>query len=132
MHNQVILKSSSSDATLTFYALEVDYFSVKLESRSHSGIIRVYSFHEIESLLSLFKSLSADWQGWPGEKSWKSLEDELSIVVTNDNLGHIYFRVILKGDIGDDEPWQLDSIVTIDSGQLERLYSDMKQFLIKL
>lgn len=40
------------------------------------------------ALAAFFRDLADSWQGWKGEKSWRSIERDLVISASTDGLGH--------------------------------------------
>ena len=47
-----------------------------------------------DELVRFFRGLAADWRGWPGERTYESLEHELRLVAIHD--GHVRIAVQLR------------------------------------
>lgn len=67
-----------------------------------------------------FASIADDWRGWTGEKTWASVEDELSLRATHDGLGHITIVAELRRTF--DPPareWLARGAIQLDAGALD-------------
>jgi hypothetical protein len=49
-----------------------------------------------DALASLFSDLANGWRGWEGEKSWESIEHDLTITAVSDSLGHCLLTFTLR------------------------------------
>jgi len=76
-------------------------------------------------LADYFGSLAADWKGWSGERTWRSLEGELALTAWHD--GHVRLQVELRGPF--DRDWRLRCELTIEPGeQLSAAARDFADF----
>ncbi|MFY3384366.1 DUF6228 family protein [Paracidovorax sp. MALMAid1276] len=72
------------------------------------------------NLGEFFNDLAANWSGWEGEKSWGSLEGEVTITATADRTGHIKLRFSLTQPYTGFE-WQVSGALELEAGSLEYL-----------
>ena len=79
-------------------------------------------------LADLFGRLEHDWRGWPGVRSWESVEGDLKVEARHE-YGHVQLRVTLRrlgagwGNLG----WTAVADLTIEPGeQLTRIASEMR------
>jgi len=56
-----------------------DQLRVALVAPGIRAEIDVYVFREFGALVALFDSMEDSWRGWEGERSWASLEGELTL-----------------------------------------------------
>ncbi len=103
-----------------------EYFRVTIRGNNLSAFSQVYAFDPFNnSLQKFFEELAENWKGWNGEKKWASLEGELSLVCTSDNLGHIEIEVTIY------DVWSVQHVIYVDAGQLENIALDVKKFFAK-
>lgn len=81
----------------------------------------------LDGLDSLFVTMADQWRGWAGEKSWGSLEGELSLSCTHDGLGHVKLAVELRRDVLD-ESWTARAVLVVWAGSLERIARSLGVF----
>ena len=77
------------------------------------------------ALIDLFEDLAAAEQGWKGEKCAETLEGELRLKCTNDNLGHCAVEVCLRSF---QNYWVVKGILLVENRQCEWITRDLKQF----
>jgi hypothetical protein len=131
----VTIKSSSSGNTLRLsipkppgsrYPVE----SIRVELRGREiadSSSQVYLYHPYD-LVNFFEDLARHWKGWEGEKRWCSVEEDFILSATSDSVGHVMLQVTLRSGPYD-EDWTVETAVTIDPGQLEKVADEMKRFL---
>jgi hypothetical protein len=83
--------------------------------------------HGLDGLDSLFVTMADQWRGWAGEKSWGSLEGELSLSCTHDGLGHVKMAVELRRDVLD-ESWTARAVFVVWAGSLEQVARMLSEF----
>jgi len=83
--------------------------------------------HGLDGLDSLFVAMADQWRGWAGEKSWGSLEGELSVSCTHDGLGHVKMAVELQPDLLG-ESWMARAVFVVWAGSLERIARSLSEF----
>ena len=125
------IKSTQTDAILSFYEPMGEYFSVHMLSNECSGKVKVWAYTDSMGLAKLFRSLSNDWRGWSGIKKWSSIEGEFSITCTHDGLGHIALLIRLSHDSGNSDPWSLNAELVVEVAQLDSIASDAELFFQK-
>jgi hypothetical protein len=72
----------------------------------------------LDGLDSLFVTMADQWRGWAGERSWSSLEGELSLRCTHDGRGHVKVAVDLRPDLLG-ESWTARAVLVVWAGSLE-------------
>lgn len=122
------IKSAHSASRIRFFGIERDYFCVEMTNPEYSGAVRVWAYTDAHGLADLFASIAENWKGWLGEKKWSSIEGEFSIIATSDKLGHISLVIEMHHDFGATEPWCLKATVVVDSGQLDAIAKEAKDF----
>jgi len=105
-----------------------EYLRVSLEDHQMSASCSRVYLYERHGLAAFFVDLASQWKGWAGEKKWNSVEDDFGLSCTSDGLGHVALRVKLKSGLDDDD-WFVQTVIYIDSGQLEELAVNVKAFL---
>ncbi len=67
------------------------YLIIEAETRgirvNHPAVLLGFEFN---SLVDFFAELAQDWRGWSGTRDWRSLEGDLAISATSDDLGHCH------------------------------------------
>jgi Family of unknown function (DUF6228) len=131
----VTIKSSSGGNTLRLsnpkppgsrYPVESIWMELRgREIAASSSQIYLYQSHD---LMEFFEDLARHWKGWEGEKRWCSIEKDFVLSATSDSVGHISLGVSLRSGPYD-EDWTVETAITIDSGQLEKVAGEMKRFL---
>ena len=58
-----VLRSSNSDASVEFSALNGDYFSVTVKAHDHSAARQVYAFTDASGIAAVFAEAANDWKG---------------------------------------------------------------------
>jgi Family of unknown function (DUF6228) len=81
----------------------------------------------LDGLDSLFVTMADQWRGWADEKSWGSLEGELSLSCTHDGLGHVKMAVELQRDVLHDS-WRARAVFVVWAGSLERIARGLSKF----
>jgi hypothetical protein len=72
-----------------------------------------------------FATLAADRRGWPGARTWQTLEGGLTVSCTHDGRGTVSMGTELReNNIG----WVVRAVVPIDAGQLEQVAADVAAF----
>jgi Family of unknown function (DUF6228) len=78
--------------------------------------------------VDFFEDLARHWKGWEGEKRWCSVEKDFVLSAAFDSVGHVMLQVTLRSGPYDDD-WIVETALTIESGQLEKVEGEMKLFL---
>ena len=99
---------------------ELEYFSLRILSSDLTAKGRVYGGYCSSHPAHLFAEMARQWDGWPGELVWTSLEGELTLRCSHDGLGHISICLDYRsGPMPDD--WRVIFTAFADAGQLEGL-----------
>jgi hypothetical protein len=80
---------------------------------------------DITALIDFFTLLGNQQQPWSNQKHWSSLEGECTLSATCSSLGVVMFQVMLRGQSGSPEEWQVTAGITSAFGQLAQLASDI-------
>ena len=75
---------------------------------------------------AMFRAMANEWQGWKGSKSWKDLEDRVSLSGVTDSTGHVSITVDL---VGQDYETRLRVVIEYEAGQLEEMASTVARLL---
>lgn len=87
----------------------------------------IWGFTDCWLLVDLFDSVARDWQGWPGERTWQSIEGDLRVAFTSRSTGQITLSVNLRNNSGEDD-WQISAPIFLEAGQLERIAIQVATF----
>ncbi len=109
-HLLVRLHGTRLDAQLTFYVWNV------------------------AELVHYFHGLDEDWRGWPGERQYASVEDDLQLSARH--VGRIELSVTLTGEaarhISGQVGWTAQAIVGVEPGEeLSRFVRDFDSLVIR-
>lgn len=75
---------------------------------------------------AFFAGLAADWAGWPGTRSWESLEGELTIEASHTGR-RIELTCTLRGSIAPDA-WRVTVVMSLlPDESLDRLAADVEE-----
>jgi hypothetical protein len=78
-------------------------------------------------LADFFAELAASWRGWPGERTYESVEHDLRIVATHD--GHVRLKVRLWQS-SDPNGWTVETTLRLDAGeQLSKAASEISSLI---
>src|SRR5689334_16786362 len=95
-----------------------DTYLARIASPELQAVIPVWH-HGGDFLDRFMLDLAASWRGWPGDKSWSSLEGALGLHVSMAKTGRVHIRVEM------DDPshlkWRLIANLEIDNGALDSL-----------
>ncbi len=72
--------------------------------------------------------LASDWEGWEGIRSWTSLEGDLSLACTHDQLKMVTVVVELKDDPGF-WTWRVKGGVGLRAGEPRNCGAQFRRFL---
>ena len=123
------LKSPRDGSVLRFqlvkrYEEEVE-FEVSVQTPWFTGRAPCSTFMN-GSPSAMFRSMANEWQGWKGSKSWKDLEDRVSLSGTSDSTGHVSLAIDL---VGQDYETKLRVVLEYEAGQLEAMASSVAGLL---
>ena len=74
----------------------------------------VWDFDGWSGLLSFFEGLASNWRGWDGEKTFDSIEGDLTLTAKHD--GHVRIAFELREYAGA-TPWTAKGDLTLDPGE---------------
>lgn len=126
--DKVEIKSSKTDATLSFSNLTKSGFQAAYQSKDIFVKIDVYDAFQLgASLQDMFALMAKHPKGWEGELNWGSLEEELEIYARVDRLGHVELSLVFNR-LTIDEHWRAETTLLTELGQLEKIFQDMQEF----
>lgn len=84
------------------------------------------SFHEPARFLlglgEFFGDLAESWKGWPGNKSWESVEEDVALTAAHDGQGHVTLTVEFRKRFNPPEKaWLVRVPMQFDAGELPAL-----------
>ena len=88
-----------------------------------SVLVSSYMF---DGFAEFFESLARDWKGWKGERGWGSLEGELGLRATADQMGHVYLSIEIRD--GAPPRWQTTASFVLEAGARERIARSGREF----
>jgi hypothetical protein len=131
MSDRIVL--SRDGVTVTFDGARRDAtgwlenFWVTLETTGLNATARVWNPAFGTSPNQFFADIVQSWRGWEGEKAWSSIEGELTLIGTSDNLGHIFIEIRLRPD-SYPAVWNTTINFLLDAGQLEPVSRQFDRF----
>ena len=121
----IVIKSSKKGETLSFEKIGAKHARISLDGGSFKASVRAYD--ENWSRVGAFFSSLAESDGtWSGEKTFESLEGEILLNATTDNIGHLQLQVRCVHDDGDH--WETSGVIYIDSGCLRSIADKFQDF----
>jgi hypothetical protein len=136
MTEELIIRSADTSALIRFRNLPTreagghgEYFAVDIESFQFRAQRKVFAYRDAQSLLHLFEWMAENWRGWPGSKSWASIEGEFSLECSTDSLGHVHIDISLS-EQDHSEPWRLKARINVDAGQLDEIARNARSLFV--
>ncbi len=130
----VEIKSADGASTIAFVDREpfdtsktIDYFTVRLTDTHLSAAARVYAYM-CSGLPELFAHVAHNWRDFTGPRAWSSLEGEFDLEITHDGIGHFTIAAQLRSGHYERD-WLVKSSVTAETSQLDRIASDIADFI---
>jgi Family of unknown function (DUF6228) len=80
------------------------------------------------TLAALFAEMAGQWKGWPGSKTWTSVEEQLSLSCSHDGLGHVRIVVELRPSLYETS-WVARGVLVLDTGRLHDSAHSVHRFL---
>lgn len=110
--------------------VDPSYFTARLSAGTLSASVRFYEPRGfLLGLGEFFRDLAEHWVGWPGEKSWESVEGDLSLTASHDRLGHVTLVVELRERFDPPErEWVARAPLTLEAGVLHKLANAAERF----
>ncbi len=105
----------------------LEYFTVELFDSEVQARARVYAY-EPSHLAAFFEDMARNWRGWPGEKSWASVENDCVMSATSDGKGHIDLAVSLAPS-SYPQAWRFEGHVLLEAGQLDSVAGRVRAFV---
>ena len=125
--DELLIPSAAGIGGLLFYdrspsdpTQPIESFCVRVTDHNLSAAGQVYAGCGPSHPANLFADMAARWSGWPGVLTWDSLERELALHCSHDQLGHIAIRVELRSGLMEND-WRLEATVMAEAGQLEAI-----------
>ena len=114
----LVIKSNNAGDRLVIEPDRPDYWTATLDCSELQARHTFYEIH-IDSLPQFLTGLAADWRGWEGERTWKSLESDVELTATHDGRGTVALVVTLRNDIFDvrsERGWSARALLSLDAG----------------
>jgi len=128
MDEKFSIQSTHTDRQLIFSAHDGEYFRVEIQGGIRASI-RVYNYApHAQELARWFDGLGKYKAPWDGEVEWHSLEGELRILASCDNLGHVRFMIYLSDMMGSNEESYIQAGIESELGQLEGIANGARRF----
>src|SRR6218665_2918282 len=124
---EVVIRSSRGRRSLRLHSPNRDEFVASIEGDGPQASIRVWGYTDGELLVDLFQSVARAWRGWPGKRTWASIEGEFSVAISTTNLGAVTIAVELAHRDGLDD-WRLAIPIFAEAGQLESIARQVAAF----
>jgi hypothetical protein len=105
----------------------IDYFTVQLTDTRLSASARVFAYM-CSGLPELFSHVARNWQDFTGPRAWSALEGEFTLEMTHDGIGHFTIAAELRSGHYERD-WLVKSSVMIETSQLDRIASDVSDFI---
>lgn len=125
--NNLTIKSSSSDLSLTFSEYKNAYLIVQLNASHMKTSCKIYVHQDASDFQYFTHELASHETPWKGVKSWESLEQEIKISASCSSLGKVTFNIHLSIFYAP-EPWSLKTDLHYDFGQLKKLNEASQAF----
>ena len=124
--DSIVIKSVRDGSTLVFTDFAPEYagadsksFVVTASTRGWAVEQRVSAYMATD-LGKFFRELATNWRGWKGARTWSTLEGELELAASSDNVGHIKLAFILSQGFSGGN-WRLHGELELEAGALESL-----------
>lgn len=101
-----------------------DYFRAELRSGALEAAVEFYDPGLRPPVSVFFAELATAWRGWEGERTWQSLEGDVALTATHDQLGTIALTVRLRSDTYASPGaylWTAAATLFLDAGGLDAL-----------
>jgi hypothetical protein len=100
-------------------------FEVSVHTPWFTGRVHASTFVN-GSPSAMFRAMAQEWRGWKEAKSWRDLEDRVSMSGTADSRGHVSITVELTGQ---DYESRLRVVLGYEAGQLEEMANAVAELL---
>ena len=111
----------------TSRAYEPWEYVAEIKTSSLSARVAVYD-HLPNRFGEFFEALAKNWKGWPGERSYESLEPMLKLSVKHDGKGFALFTVLLRAGAAEDFGWSVSQRLSVELGQLGQIAQAAGEF----
>jgi hypothetical protein len=108
----------------------LESYDVTLKARDFLATTRVDNGPYGTYPPDFFRTLSDNWTGWAGTKTWGALEGEYSLCAEIDSTGHVALTV----EVNPHRPapgFTAILMLVLEAGQLEELTNQLHQFFWK-
>lgn len=79
-------------------------------------------------LPEFFHDLAEHWQGWSGEKVWKSRDGVLQFACTSTRSGKYQLAVFLDPARSMSKPWTVKATIELEAGKLDQIAASSQAF----
>lgn len=124
---EVIIKSTIDGKWLRFHEIEGDYFQVSIGGNGPHATKKIWGYTDADWITDLFESCAKDWKGWTDDRSWSSIEGDLTMEIFSSTLGQVTIRVYIR-DSGRSEDWKVEVPIFTEVGALENIAMQCRNF----
>jgi hypothetical protein len=123
------LKSTNPSSSLRFSNLNGDYFDFEVRTPTLTAKKNVYAYNPTHygQISDFFELLASFRTPWGDEKKWESLEGELAILATCNDLGHVTLKILLSNQQEADH-WSVDTVVPFGFGSMPEFAKKASHF----
>jgi len=114
------IHSNTSSRELVFSESRGEHFRVELKGLDVSAQTDVWVPDDMVSPSLFLQELAGYDKPWPGDKSWRSPDDEFSILARCSVSGTVMFQVQFRGDLGGSDEWLVRVGLVAGFGQLKQ------------
>lgn len=101
-------------------------FVVTVAGINLNASVKVEGFMNAD-LVEFFADMAAEWRGWAGEKTFKTLEEEMVLKATTKSTGQVQMHYELRTGL-DEYAWCVIGTLHLEAGQLEQVAHDITSF----
>jgi hypothetical protein len=127
--NGPVLSSEQGEreVTVTFSAFQridsyISDYLITVAAERLTATAPVTSDSDGDHLVAFIEELAEGFRGWQGERTWRSMEDQLRISATWRSGGHVALTFRATPSIYD--KWAVTADVTVEAGEDMRRFAD--------
>jgi Family of unknown function (DUF6228) len=110
---------------------QIEAENLRISIKSNHINVWHWTICQMKSLNAFFQEMSRQWKGWEGEILFSSENNDFELKSSSDLLGHILVKINISEQNRNYNMWKLETFITIQAGQLEKIANDMESFLTK-
>jgi hypothetical protein len=114
--NSVTLSLGESQSWSDGYDFVDFLVTISGDELTATSLVRSVEGSSPQGLRTLFRELATDWKGTQGDRTWESIEHDLTIEASRDPLGHLRLAFTLRENVLPDA-WQVRVVVRLEAGK---------------